>query len=170
MRGWSSRHRRAPSRSSWGSEPCTACPSHRTSQHNIIHTRHTPSCCSWPLTTNTRHNTSFTTLNLFKNLRLPRPVSRKWNRGVFVKKWKTGGFFVKKVDLSLNAGCIKYSISIFFILHFTYLDGAYTPNAPPAYGPVTYRNGLFTLETIKHSKHTSTISCDLVLKMFLNDS
>ena len=30
-------------------------------------------------------------------------------------------FFVVKSGLFFNAGCIMYSISIFFILHFTYL-------------------------------------------------
>jgi len=47
-----------------------------------------------------------------------------------------GGCFVKSGPF-LNAGCIMYSTSI-FILHFrpTYLgEGAYAPNAPPAYGP-----------------------------------
>jgi len=27
------------------------------------------------------------------------------------------------------------TVSVIFILHFTYLGGAYAPNAPPAYGP-----------------------------------
>jgi len=51
--------------------------------------------------------------------------------GVFCKKVENGGVFLKSGPF-LNAGCIKYSISIFFILHFTYLrGGAYTPNALP---------------------------------------
>jgi len=32
----------------------------------------------------------------------------------------------------------------------------------------TFRNCLFSLETIKHFKHTSKVSCDLVLKIFIN--
>ena len=52
--------------------------------------------------------------------------------GVFVKKsGKWGGvFFVKKVDLSSTQGALC-TVSVFFILHFTYLEGAYAPNAPP---------------------------------------
>ena len=41
------------------------------------------------------------------------------------------GFFVKKSEPFLNAGCIMYSISIF--LHFTYL-GAYAPPLPTGLG------------------------------------
>jgi len=47
--------------------------------------------------------------------------SGKW--GFLEKKEKWGCFFCKKVDLSSTQGCIMYSISIFFILHFTYLRG-----------------------------------------------
>ena len=54
----------------------------------------------------------------------------KWG-WVFFVKWKMG-FFVKKVDLSSTQGALRTE-SVFFILHFTYLGGAY---APPAYGPV----------------------------------
>ena len=67
----------------------------------------------------------------------------KWEGGVFCKKVKNGGcfvkksgkwvFFCKKSGPFLNVGCIMYSISI-FILHFTYLGGAYAPNAPPPTG------------------------------------
>jgi len=46
----------------------------------------------------------------------------------FVKKVENGKYFVKSGPF-LNAGCIMYSIN--FILHFTYLGGAYAPNAPP---------------------------------------
>ena len=31
------------------------------------------------------------------------------------------------------------TVSVFFILHFTYLWGAHAPNAPPAYGPGNYK-------------------------------
>jgi len=48
----------------------------------------------------------------------------------FVKKVENG-VFCKKSGPFLNAGGIMYSISI-FILHFTYLGGAYAPNAPPS--------------------------------------
>jgi len=42
--------------------------------------------------------------------------------GMCCKKVENGGgrFFVKSGPF-LNAGCVMYSISIFFILHFTYL-------------------------------------------------
>ena len=52
--------------------------------------------------------------------------------GVFVKQWKMGGY--KKVDLSSMQGA-SCTVLVFTILHFTYLGGAYAPNAPPAYGP-----------------------------------
>ena len=39
----------------------------------------------------------------------------------FAKKWKMEGVFFVKSGPFLNAGCIMYSISIFFISHFTYL-------------------------------------------------
>ena len=42
----------------------------------------------------------------------------KW--GCFVKKWKMGGVFCKKVDLSSTQGALC-TVSVFFILHFTYL-------------------------------------------------
>jgi len=38
-------------------------------------------------------------------------------------------FFVKKVDLSSMQGALC-TVSVFFILHFTNLGGAYAPNAP----------------------------------------
>ena len=51
-------------------------------------------------------------------------VVKKWKmRECFVKGGKS--FFVKSGPF-LNAGCIMYSISI-FILHFTYLGGAFMP-------------------------------------------
>ena len=53
----------------------------------------------------------------------------------FVKKWKMGGSVFVKMDLSSTQGALC-TVSVFFILHFTYLEGAYAPNAPPpAYGP-----------------------------------
>ena len=54
--------------------------------------------------------------------------------GVCKKKWKIGGVLQKSGPF-LNAGCILYSISIFFILHFTYLGMRMHPTRPPAYGP-----------------------------------
>ena len=55
---------------------------------------------------------------------------KKWKRGCFVKSGNGGGDFCKKVDLSSTQGaCVQYQY--FFILHFTYLEGAYAPNAPP---------------------------------------
>jgi len=56
------------------------------------------------------------------------------NGGVFVKKVKNRGYFVKSGPF-LNAGCIIYSISVFYFT-FYLIGGAYAPNAPsPAYGP-----------------------------------
>jgi len=47
---------------------------------------------------------------------------------LLLKKWKMGVFFCKKSGPFLNAGCIMYSISIFY---FTYLgkciDTQHTP-------------------------------------------
>ena len=64
-------------------------------------------------------------------------VYEKVERGVFfVKKsgkWEV--FFCKKVDLSSTQGALC-TVSVFFILHFTYSGGAYAP-APPAYVPET---------------------------------
>ena len=46
-------------------------------------------------------------------------------------------FFVKKSGPFLNAGCIMYSISIFYILHFTYSGaGCIRTQRTPAYGHV----------------------------------
>ena len=62
----------------------------------------------------------------------------KWG-GVFCKKkWKMF-FFVKKVDLSSTQGTLC-TLSVFFILHFTYFFGRggsciCTQRTPPAYGP-----------------------------------
>jgi len=44
-----------------------------------------------------------------------------------------GCFFVKSGPFH-NAGCIMYSISIFYFTLYLF-GGAYAPNAPPAYGP-----------------------------------
>jgi len=51
-----------------------------------------------------------------------RPVGRKWNGGgvFFYKKWT---FPQRRVHY------VQYQY--FFVLHFTYLGGAYVPNAPP---------------------------------------
>ena len=40
------------------------------------------------------------------------------------------GRFCKKVERFLNAGCIVYSISIFYFTFYLF-GGAYAPNAPP---------------------------------------
>jgi len=59
--------------------------------------------------------------------------SGKW--GVFfVKKSGKCGCFVKSGPF-LNAGCIMYTISIFLILHYTYLGECVRTQCPPAYGP-----------------------------------
>jgi len=64
------------------------------------------------------------------------------NGGVFVKKWKMGVFFclkkvenegcffVKKVDLSSTQGALC-TVSVLFILHFTYLGVHMHPTHPP---------------------------------------
>ena len=57
----------------------------------------------------------------------------KW--GCFVKKWKMGGVFCKKVDLSSTQGALC-TVSVFFYFTFYLFGGGYAPNAPPAYGPV----------------------------------
>jgi len=38
------------------------------------------------------------------------------------------GMFCKKVDLSSTQGAL-YTVSVFFIVHFTYLGGVYAANA-----------------------------------------
>ena len=48
--------------------------------------------------------------------------------GVFCKKWT---FPQSRVHY------VQYQY--FFILHFTYLGGAYAPNVPPTYGPAVVR-------------------------------
>jgi len=54
--------------------------------------------------------------------------------GVFCKKVENGGVFCKKVNLSSTQGALC-TVSVFFILHLTYLGGG-APNAPPpAYEP-----------------------------------
>ena len=54
----------------------------------------------------------------------------KWGVLFCKRKWKMGGVFCTKVDLSSTQGALC-TVSVFFILHFTYLGGAYAPNAPP---------------------------------------
>jgi len=54
----------------------------------------------------------------------------KWGCAL-VKKWKMGGgVFCKKSGPFLNAGCIMYSISFYFILHFIYLGVRPHPTDP----------------------------------------
>jgi len=50
----------------------------------------------------------------------------------FVKKVENGVFYCKKVDLSSTQGALC-TVSVFFILHFTYLGGVRMH--PPANGP-----------------------------------
>jgi len=57
----------------------------------------------------------------------------KWGC-VLSGKWE-GGVFCKKLDLSSTQDALC-TVSVFFILHFTYFGGAYAPNAPPAYWTV----------------------------------
>ena len=66
----------------------------------------------------------------------------KWKMGVFVRKWKMGmfckkvenGVFCKKVDLFSTQRALC-TVSVFFILHFTYLGVRAHPMHPRAYGP-----------------------------------
>jgi len=63
--------------------------------------------------------------------------------GFFVKKWKMGGVFRKKVENGFfvtkltfpqrRVHCVQYQY--FFILHFTYLGVRTHPTHPTAYGP-----------------------------------
>jgi len=48
-----------------------------------------------------------------------------------------GGVLFVKSGPFLSAGCIMYSLSIFYFT-FYFLGGAYEPNAPPACGPDYY--------------------------------
>ena len=43
--------------------------------------------------------------------------------------------------------------TVFFLLHFTYLGGAYALKAPPAYGP-----GYVTANMTRHSQHGTTLN------------
>jgi len=84
-----------------------------------------------------------------KWMQCSRPIGRKWNGEVFCKKkWKMGVFFSLKkvenegcfckinVDLSSTQGALC-TVSVLFILHFTYLGVHMHPtHPPPAYGPV----------------------------------
>jgi len=54
--------------------------------------------------------------------------------GTFVRKVENGGVFGKRVDLSSMQGALC-TVSVFFILHFTYLGVRTHPTHPPAYGP-----------------------------------
>ena len=50
----------------------------------------------------------------------------------FVKKVENGGVFVKKWTFPQRRVLyVHCTASVFFILRFTNLRGAYTPNAPP---------------------------------------
>jgi len=56
----------------------------------------------------------------------------KW--GVLCKKVENGGGrFFEKMDFSSTQRALC-AVSVFFILHFAYLGGAYAANTPPAYG------------------------------------
>ena len=54
--------------------------------------------------------------------------------GVFCKKVENGGVFCKKVDLSSTQGALC-TVSVFFILHLTYLGGAVRTHPTQAYEP-----------------------------------
>jgi len=68
---------------------------------------------------------------------------KKWKMGgIFVKKWKTGGIFCKSGKWGGGVFCKKWTffstqgalrtVSVFFILHFTYLGGCVrTTTHPP---------------------------------------
>jgi len=57
--------------------------------------------------------------------------------GVFVKKVENGVCFFRK-KWTFPQRRVHYVQYQYFTLHFTYLGGAYTPNAPPpAYGSET---------------------------------
>jgi len=76
-------------------------------------------------------------------------VVKKWKMGVFFvksEKWgcfgkkggKWGVFFCIEVDLFSTQGALcTVGLSVFFILHFTCLGGAYAPNASSPDGPDT---------------------------------
>jgi len=67
-------------------------------------------------------------------------------------KWGGG---CKKVDLSSTQGALC-TVSVFFILHFTYLGVRTHPTHPPAYGPGRHRAaggrhaGWFEREVVSH--------------------
>ena len=61
--------------------------------------------------------------------------SGKWGLAFLVKKWKMGVFFVKKSGPFLNAGCIMYSIGIFYFTFYLFGGMRTLPMYPPAYRP-----------------------------------
>jgi len=69
-----------------------------------------------------------------KNVENGRCFRKKSTNVFFVKKVKnTGCFFCKKSEFFLNAGCIMYSISIFYFIYM----GVHTlpTHPPPSHGP-----------------------------------
>jgi len=82
-----------------------------------------------------------------------------------------GVLFCRKVNLSLTQGALC-TVSVFFILHFTYLGGTH-PTHPPAYGPADaqcchrtnlyiYYKSFFRRETVareKTQRHKITNFC-----------
>ena len=54
----------------------------------------------------------------------------KWGECFIVKKVENGECFFVKSGPFLNAGCIMYSISIFYFTFYLFGGGAYAPNAP----------------------------------------
>jgi len=80
--------------------------------------------------------------------------------GVFYcKKVENGECFFVKSGPFLNAGCIMYSISIFYFTFYLFGGGAYAPNAPPpAYGPeVKAENGCCKFAFLVHSDAESGV-------------
>ena len=88
---------------------------------------------------------------------------KQWKMGVFCKNVENRRCFCKKVDLSSPQDALC-TVSVFFILHFTYLGGAYTPNAPR---PPT---GLFSVVVIFYFMYQINVTVLLLhVKMRVSD-
>jgi len=80
---------------------------------------------------------------------------KKWKMGgVFLLKKVENGVFCKKVDLSSTQGALC-TVSVFFILHFTYLGGAYAPNAPPSLPTGLGPGRPGDIDRLQHDRHTA---------------
>ena len=60
--------------------------------------------------------------------------SGKWELFFVKQNWKMGGGFVKKSGPFLDAGCIMYSISIFYYTFYLF-GGVYAPQPLPTGAP-----------------------------------